>query len=181
MRTKPKIKFTYQDYLQLPEDKRYELIEGELYMVPSPGTYHQHISRNLGFILWPFIRERDLGVLFNAPLDVVLSEENVVQPDLLFVAKGRLSIITEQNVRGAPDLVIEVLSPATAERDLGIKTKLYAKYGVEEYWIVDPQKRTVEVLALGEEGYNSIGVYDEHSPLKSPLLEGLLVNLKEVF
>ncbi len=145
---KAAIKFTYQDYLLLPEDKRYELIEGELLTVPSPDVEHQELSRDLEHILWEFVKQNNLGSIFNAPLDVVLSEEDVVQPDILFVSKERAHIIKEKNIQGAPDLVIEILSPATSERERTLKRKLYAKYGVKEYWIVDPEEKSIEVMAL---------------------------------
>jgi len=155
--TKSKIRFTYEDYKSLPESetKRYELLGGELMMVPSPSTYHQRISRKLEFVLQAFVEERGLGEVFHAPLDVVLGEgdeREVVQPDIFFISKERREIIAEEEVRGAPDLVIEITSPATAERDRHYKKTLYARHGVMEYRIVDPEARTVEVFALGEKG-----------------------------
>ncbi|MGQ9631381.1 MAG: Uma2 family endonuclease [bacterium] len=110
------IKYTYEDYKNLPESEteRYELLEGELVMVPSPGEYHQCISGNLMFILQGFVRGRGLGVAYSAPLNVVLGEEEdrkVVQPDVIFVSRGRSHIISEDEVRGAPDLVVEIASP----------------------------------------------------------------------
>lgn len=168
------IKFTYQDYLLTPEDKRYELIEGELMMTPAPSWHHQTIAANLFRILDPIIKQNNLGKLAFAPVDVVLSHENVVQPDLLFVAKGRLEIITEKNVQGAPDLVIEILSPPTKERDLDMKRKIYAKYGVREYWLVDPQAKTVEVAVLKESGLETFQVFPCGTKVRSPLLTELL-------
>jgi Uma2 family endonuclease len=176
-----KIKFTYKDYLQLPEDKRYELIEGEFFMVPSPSYSHQTISANLFRILDSYVRTRELGEVRYAPLDVVLSEENVLQPDILFISKERLDIITERNIQGAPDLVIEILSPTTAERDKGLKQKLYAKFGVREYWLVDPDKKAIEVMSFGEGGFESSGIYGEGAKLKSPLLEDICINIAEIF
>ncbi len=178
---KTRIRFTYEDYLQLPEDKRYELMEGEFYMIPSPGWSHQTISKNLFRILDDYITSRKLGETRFAPLDVVLSEEDVVQPDILFISKERSFIITERNIQGAPDLVIEILSPGTRERDRGLKRKLYAKYGVEEYWIVDPEEQSIEVLKLSEAGFETAGVYKKGGILSSPLLEGLHLNLEEIF
>lgn len=176
-----KIKFTYEDYLQLPEDKRYEIIEGELYMVPSPNCSHQTISQKLFLALHDHITSRGLGTVFYAPLDVVPSEENVIQPDLIFISRERSYIITDKNICGMPDLVVEILSPGTAYRDKGIKRKLYAKYDVKEYWIVDPDQRMVEVLALEEGEFLSAGVYTEKTPLKSPILTELGVDLSKVF
>ena len=113
---KPRVKFTYEDYKSLPESetKRYELLGGELVEVPSPTEYHQRISMNLEFILQQFVRERDLGRVYHTPLDVVLGEgdeREVVQPDLFFISKERSRIIAEEEIRGAPDLVVEITSP----------------------------------------------------------------------
>ena len=177
-----KIKFTYKDYKSLPESetKRYELIEGELIMVPSPFTYHQRISRKLEFLLEDFVEKNKLGEIFYAPCDVHLGD-NVVQPDILFVSKEHFYVIAREEIKGAPDLVIEILSPATAERDRTIKRTLYARYGVREYWIVDPEKKTVEVLTLKKEGYETFGIYKMQDTLTSPLLSGLSINLTKVF
>ncbi|MCL0065651.1 Uma2 family endonuclease [Dehalococcoidia bacterium] len=176
-----RIKFTYGDYLQLPEDKRYELIEGEFFMVPSPSYQHQSISKELFRALDNYVRSRSLGEVIYAPLDVVLSEENVLQPDILFVSRERLDIITERNIQGAPDLVVEILSPATAQRDKELKQKLYARFGVREYWLADPSARPIEVLSLAEAGFESVGLYHEGTILVSPLLMGLSIEVRGIF
>lgn len=126
---KATIKFTYEDYKNLPESetKRYELIEGELCMVPSPTFEHQDIAANLGFALAKFVRDHKLGKVLHAPLGVVLDDENVVQPDIIFISKVRSRIIHKEAIRGAPDWVIEILSPSTGERDRTVKKKLYAR------------------------------------------------------
>ncbi len=175
------IKFTYRDYLQLPDDKRYELVEGELYLVPSPNLDHQRISRQLEMALWLYVSRRHLGEVFYAPCDVVLSEINVVQPDLLFVSAQRRSILTKANVQGAPDLVVEILSASTGQRDLGIKRSLYAKYGVSEYWIVDPEAKIIEVLAWTETGYRTETVTQKNGILNSPLFPSLNLALTDIF
>lgn len=176
-----KVKFTYQDYEQLPQDKRYELMEGEFYMVPSPAWSHQIVLKKLFRILDDYITSCKLGEICFAPLDVVLSGEDVVQPDILFISKERSHIITEKNIQGAPDLIIEILSPATAERDKGLKRKLYAKYGVKEYWIADPENKRVEVMTLGERGFETMQVYQAGGSLSSTLLKELSLNLEEIF
>lgn len=178
---KEKIKLTYNDYLTLQDEKRYELIEGELYMVPSPNFYHQIVSRNIEFQLWEFVKSRDLGVIVHIPIDVVLSPEDVLQPDILFISRDRKHIITEKNVSGAPDLVIEILSPSTLERDKLVKRGMYAKYGVKEYWIVDPVAKNIEVMSLGSEGYKLYGIFFIDDVLTSPLIEGFSLRLSEVF
>jgi Uma2 family endonuclease len=179
--SKTAVKFTYQDYLHLPEDRRYEIIEGELFMVPAPELYHQDISRNLEFILWEFVKKRELGKIYYAPTDVVLSPEDVVQPDILFIEKGRLGIVKEKNIQGAPDLIIEILSPSLRYRDRVHKKKLYQRHGVKEYWIVDPVKKQIEQMCLEESGYRTLGVYGLEDLLESPTLKGIKVKLKEVF
>ena len=183
---RPRVKFTYEDYKSLPESetKRYELLGGDLVLVPSPTEYHQRISRNLEFMLWRFVKEQDLGWVYDAPLDVVLGQgdtREVVQPDIFFISKEREKIIAEEEIRGAPDLVVEIISPGTAERDRGYKKTLYARHGVKEYWIVDPKGKTVEVYTLGEKGFELVRAYEAGEALKSPLLEGLEVDLNEVF
>ena len=179
---KSKIKFTYGDYKSLPESetKRYELLEGELIMVPSPSERHQSISRNLGFILYQFIRDKNLGTLYYAPFDVVLGED-VVQPDIIYISEERLSIIGEEEIHDAPDLIIEILSPATAERDRRYKRTLYARYGVKEYWIVDPDKQNIEVMTLGGTGFEPASIYRKREILTSSLFGGFRLNLRELF
>lgn len=177
-----KIKFTYKDYKSLPESetKRYELLEGELVMIPSPNTYHQRISGNLGFLLRDFVKKNKLGEIFDAPLDVHLGED-VVQPDILFVSQERSEIITEEEIHGAPDLVIEIFSPTTIERDRTYKETLYARHSVREYWMVDPEKKTVEVMTLGKAGFESFGTYGRKDTLRSPIFPALNIKLSQIF
>ena len=183
---KSSIKFTYADYKSLPESmsERYELLDGELIMVPAPTTTHQRVSRNLGHLLWAFIREHELGEIFYAPCDVVLGqgdERNVVQPDLLFVAKGRADIIVLEEIRGAPDLVVEILSPGTEEQDRSYKNTLYARSGVKEYWLVDPDAKSVELLCRGEKGLELHRTFKQTDTFTSKLIEGLAIELNQVF
>lgn len=175
------IKLTYRDYVLLPEDKRYELIEGEFYMVPSPQEPHQRVSSRFEYELVTFVEDHDLGYVYHAPFDVVLSMENVVQPDIIFVAKHRRGIITQANIQGSPDLLVEILSPSTSDRDLTLKRNLYGKYGVREYWIVDTEAETVEVSTLGRSGLETYHVFPKGNLLVSPLLPGLQINLDEIF
>ena len=140
------IKLTVRDYMSIPEgdDRRFELIDGELILAPSPVPQHQIIAGNLFEILIGFVRAHDLGRVIYSPMDVVLSEHDVFQPDILFVSRNRLHIIGNLNIQGAPDLVIEILSPSTENRDRGVKLNQYLRYGVREYWIIDPENRTCE-------------------------------------
>ncbi len=186
MATKAQIKFTYEDYKSLPyvERERFELLEGELIMAPSPNTEHQEIARELFRPLGEHIRSHNLGKIYFAPLDVVLGEpgnEQVVQPDILFVSQARRTIIRDDEIRGAPDLVVEIISLSTEEKDRVFKRRLYAKYGVQEYWITDPDSQTIEVLTLGKRGYERAGLYTKSETLKSPLLPGLHIPLDEIF
>jgi Uma2 family endonuclease len=176
-----KVRFTYNDYLLLPEDKRHEILEGELYVVAAPNTRHQRVSLNLKLALFQYVRHRNLGVILDAPYDVILSEENVVQPDIIFISKERAGIIGELNLQGAPDIVIEILSPGTRSKDLEVKRKIYAAFGVPEYWIVDPEAATAEVLVWSELGYVTAGVYGKSQKLFSPLLPDLNLLLSEAF
>ena len=175
-----KLKFTYRHYLLLPEGERRELIEGDFYVLPAPSFKHQTVAANLGMALRQHVRTNRLGVVVWAPTDVVLSQESVVQPDILFVSNERRGIITEANVSGAPDLVVEILSPSTAERDRELKLDLYARYGVREYWIVDPEAETVEVMELGAEGASNVRRYDGGS-VESALLPTLKIEVAEAF
>ena len=174
------IKFNYQDYLQLPEDKRYEIIDGELFMVPSPNEAHQRILLTLTTILLNYVKKNKLGYIYCAPFDVLFSEEDIVQPDIIFVSNENRKIITKDNIQGTPDLLIEILSPGTSKRDLGIKKKLYAKNGVREYWIVDPERETAEVLGLLGKEYEGKR-YNVHDCLSSNVMKDLGVEVKEIF
>ncbi len=176
------IKHTYADYCLTPDDERYELLGGELVMAPAPRLPHQMICMELGALLHMFVKTSGLGRVYPSPCDVVLSETDVVQPDLLFVANERAHILFDgDNVQGAPDLVVEILSPSTAERDRRFKRALYARYGVSEYWLVDPDARTVTVLLLGASDFEEVAHYGAGETLTSPTLPGFTVDLDDLF
>ncbi len=177
----PTVKFTYEDYLNTPEDKRYELIDGDLLMTPAPGELHQRVSILLGSKLFQFASENNLGRVYVAPFDVVLSDLDVVQPDLLFVSNQRSRIITPENVQGAPDLVVEILSPTTATRDTTFKRVLYSRHGVREYWIVDTEEETITVLLPGKRGLEVAEVCGAGERLTSAALRGFRLNIDDVF
>ncbi len=178
---KPKGKLTYEDYAKTPEGERWELIDGELFMAPSPKEAHQRSQMKLGAPMFFFAEEKDLGRVYFAPFDVVLSDTDTVQPDLLFVSKERLDIITADNVQGAPDLVVEIRSPSTARQDWTTKRELYARHGVKEYWLVDPEAATVAVLLLDGGELKVAGVYGIGDTLTSVTLEGFSIALADVF
>lgn len=172
----------YDDYLNLPEDgNRYEILEGVLYVTPSPTTKHQRISRNLGFALFDFVRKHELGEIFYAPLDVIFSHICIAQPDLIFVSREREDILTEKNIRGAPDLVVEILSPGTAERDRFLKAQLYARYGVGYYWVINPETKTMEEYRREGQIFELAGCYQGDIKITPVLFPGLNLDLGEVW
>lgn len=147
-------KLTYEDYVKIPEDGcRHEIINGVHVMNPSPSTQHQHVSKRLQYQLYTKIELSGLGVLFNAPMDVQLSDHDIVQPDLIIVLNDRVKKITPTKVKVAPHLVVEILSPSTSGNDRTIKKDLYERAGVDEYWIVDPFEQQVEQWVLREGRY----------------------------
>jgi Uma2 family endonuclease len=174
------IKFNYQDYLQLPEDKRYEIIEGDLFMVPSPNERHQHILSNILYVLFDYVRKNKLGAVYCAPFDVLFSEEDIVQPDIIFVSNKNKKIITKDNIKGAPDLLVEILSPSTSKRDIGIKKKLYARHSVREYWVVDPEGEMVDLFNLKGREFESKR-YGVQEFLSSSVIKDLTIEVKKIF
>jgi Uma2 family endonuclease len=179
--TRPRIKFTVDDYMSTPEGTRYQLLDGEMILAPSPITRHQRTLFRLAQAISEFVVAHDLGEVFVAPYDVVFSRHDVAQPDVLFISNERSSIITDANIQGAPDLVVEVLSPGTARYDQGYKRTLYGRFGVREYWLVDPEADTVEVLTTSDRGLVSHAIYQHSDTLTSPLLKGLALSLEQIF
>jgi Uma2 family endonuclease len=180
-----RLQWTYADYVLLPDDgKRHEIIEGEHFTTPAPFLRHQRVCLNIAGSLRAHALRSRAGEVFIAPTDVVLSDEDVVQPDVLFIAAARSSIITEKNISGAPDLVVEVLSESTRKTDMAVKRKLYEARGVREYWIVDPELETVLVYRAGEgESYSRAAELSLESggAVETPLLPGFLLPLAEIF
>lgn len=173
--------WTYTDYRELPADgKCYQIVKGVLYMVPSPNFYHQKISRNIEFALWNYVEKKNLGEVIYAPMDVILTETDVVQPDILFVAKERLEIIQERGILGAPDLVIEILSPSTEKIDRELKKNLYERHGVYELLIVDPREKNIHQFVLEQGKYRDLGVFTlkDELPLKSLAVS---LNIEKIF
>lgn len=174
--------WTYEDYLHLPCDgKTYQIIGGELTMAPAPSLSHQGISRNLEFIIWNFVKEHDLGEVFDAPVDVILGPVNVTQPDIVYISRPRLSIARENGIFGPPDWIIEIISPSSPEVDTRLKYQLYQRFGVREYWIVDPDEKKVEVYLLEGGGYRLKGVFLKEDTIEVGVIKDLKVDLKEVF
>lgn len=177
-----RIVLTYEDYCALPDDgRRYEILEGELYVTPSPSRAHQRFALNLLVVLPAYVKARNAGEVFIAPFDVILEKTSVVVPDLLFVSRERLGIVTDRGVEGAPDLVVEVLSPGTARRDRVEKAQLYARHGVAQYWLADPDARTLEVFELAGGTYHQAHSLAGDSPFAPSLFPGLTISLADLW
>ncbi|MGH2459751.1 MAG: Uma2 family endonuclease [Chloroflexota bacterium] len=173
---------TYDDLVDLPNDRnRHELFDGEFQVTAAPNTSHQTAVFNLGLILGNHVRRHRLGRMFAAPCDVLLSETTVVEPDLLFVSNARQAIVQPGYVRGVSDLVIEVLSPSTAQVDRGIKRQIYARFGVPSYWRLDPNRQ--EFLAETLEGgvYRRATIGRESQVVTAPPFLDLEIDLAEVW
>ncbi|MGQ9533533.1 MAG: Uma2 family endonuclease [Desulfotomaculales bacterium] len=174
-------KLTYADYLKIDDGHRYELLEGELVLTPSPGFSHQYVAANIGALLRSHVEKNQLGLVLYAPFDVVPAEDVVLQPDVLFLSRERFPLLTEDCLKGMPDLVVEVLSPTSGRRDRLQKSRLYLRHGVREYWVVDPTAETVEVFRATENGWLLAGVYGPEDTLVSPLLPDFAPPVAEIF
>lgn len=175
---------TYDAYLAMPEMKqRYSILDGELVMAAAPNPSHQTIVQELLLKLTPFVRERQLGRVFVAPLDVVMRREplRTRQPDVMFIGQERRSIIGPQVIEGAPDLVIEVLSPTNTRQELQGKLDDYRTIGVREAWVVSPEARTVEVLQLTPGAMQRLGLYGLGDLLASQVLPDLRLTVDDIF
>jgi Uma2 family endonuclease len=175
-------RLTYEQFRELPGDgKRYELIGGYVHFLPTPSTRHQTILRNLSHSLGSHLRQDRSGEFFFAPLDIVLGEDTALQPDLIFVSNARAGIIQENWIAGAPDLVVEVLSPSTAAYDRATKLPIYADAGVAEVWVIDSQAKTVEVLKLQGKKYLVKTTLAGDKVLTSNLFAGWQLSLNDLF
>jgi Uma2 family endonuclease len=172
--------FTYEDLQKMPDDgRRYELIGGEIVVSPSPSRAHQQLVLRLVIQLQAFVEAHRLGEVILAPFDVRFSPHDVVEPDVLFVSRERLAILGNTYVDGAPDLVIEILSPSTRGRDEGEKLSLYAASGVREYWLVDPANKSFRALAIDADRYRLIP--PAGSVVGSRVLPGLEIDAEALF
>jgi Uma2 family endonuclease len=157
-----------------PDDgNRYEVIDGALYVTPPPNWGHQYGLGRLFLVVAAHVYERGLGKVVTAPVGVVLDADNGVEPDLVYVSNERLHLISERGVEGAPDLVVEVLSPSTRSKDRGVKLRRYAAAGVPHYWMLDPRTRTLEARRLGTGGYELVGTYSPGAVFRPELFPGL--------
>ena len=176
---KPSRRWTYEAYSRLEDDQRYEIIQGELLMAPAPDTWHQDWLNSLNLVITPFVRRNRLGRVFISPIDVVLDEENIVQPDIVFVAADGERIIQRRAIFGVPDLLVELVSPSSVRRDRYEKRELYARFGVREYWIGDPANRSLEILTLQDGQYALHCAAEEKGRVNSLVVPGLEFDLAE--
>ncbi len=174
-------RWTYEEYLKLEDDKRYEIIRGELLEMPAPTTTHQRLVGKLFRWMSDFVESKSLGEVFVSPVDVVLSEENVLQPDLVYISKKNSNIIKERGIFGAPDLVLEVISPSTLKRDTEDKKSLYREFGVKELWLVFPGEIAVEVFSLKSDRFEVCSFGYEKGSVRSCLLKNFEVDLEKLF
>lgn len=173
---------TRHDHQSLPDGgPRYELIQGQLVMAPAPNRKHQQISRNLEFLLLRFFSEHPIGELYHAPFNVYFSNIDVLQPDILFVSNQRQHILTEQGAEGAPDLVVEILSPRSAINDRNVKRDIYARFGVTEYWIIDPEAETLAVYEFLSDPNQPARTLQRGQPLTSSILRGFQSEMDAIF
>ena len=173
---------TKEDYRMLPDSgPRYQLVEGELYMSPAPNRYHQVISRNIEFMLLKYLEQHPGGELYHAPFDVYLTEHNVFQPDIVFVAKSNYDVLTDAGVEGIPNFVVEILSPSNAYLDKKAKLRVYAREGVKELWIVDPEARLLHVYDLPKNADSPGATYGQGDSFSSEHFPGLKISCAEIF
>ena len=181
----PGVKLTYEDYLQFPEDgKRHELIDGEHYVTPTPNLKHQAISVNLAGLIWSYLQQHPIGRVYTAPLDVIFSDFDVVEPDVLYISHERkANLQPSQWVKGAPDLVVEIGSPSTRKRDETTKRRLYERFGVSEYWVIDPELDAIKVFRHVDDRYQRTAelTLEAGDTLTTPLLPDLLLPLSKIF
>lgn len=176
------VAITASEYSHMPEGPPYyQLVEGGLEMSPAPVPYHQRILINLTHLFETYLERRPIGVLYIAPFDVFLNDVNVFQPDLAFISKANASILTDKGAEGAPDLVVEILSPKTAHLDRGPKRKIYARTGVKEFWIIDPERKQIHIYHLRQDAETPVAIREEKDIFQSPLLPGLRVRCARVF
>jgi Uma2 family endonuclease len=173
-------RWTYEEYARLDDEQRYEIIDGELLMAPGPDMWHQEWLGELYQRIAAYVRSHKLGKVYLAPFDVVLDSQNVVQPDLVFIANANLSILKVRGVFGVPDLLIELVSPSSVRRDRYVKKGLYARFGVKEYWIAEPGNKSLEVWKLQDQQFELHCIVEEKGKVRSLVLPGFEFDLSEI-
>jgi Uma2 family endonuclease len=173
---------TYDEYRLLPDDgKRYELMEGDLFVSPAPSPRHQTVSRRLQFALMQALELPGRAQVFNAPIDVILEPTTVVQPDLVIVRADQKHIITGRGIEGVPDVVVEILSPGSLDRDAHLKLRVYERFAIPEYWIVDPDHGFVEAFRHQDGGYRQRARPNRAGTLTCPDFPEVAIALADVF
>ena len=167
--------------MELEEGYFYELLNGHIVKKQAPSPPHQKVVANLNWFINNFIRERDLGDCYTSPIDVFFDKHNNAQPDILFIKKDRLFIVTKDGIQGQPDLIVEVLSPSSYRNDRIVKTKVYCEFGVAEYWIVDPNNKAVEVYSLENNVYVMTSIAVETGEIVSKVLSDFKVDIEKIF
>jgi Uma2 family endonuclease len=179
----PRAVLTWEHYLELPNDgKRYEIIDGELYVSPAPSTKHQRVATNLTTFVNFHVLTRRLGEVFTAPYDVRLAWSDIVQPDLVFVSRQRAHVVTAARIDGAPDLAVEIISPSSIKTDQETKRNLYAKYGVKYYWIIEPLEQWIRAYELGADGlYELVAEAHGSEAFSAPPFIDLQISLRDLW
>lgn len=176
------IRLTYTDYCALPDDgRRYEILDGDLYMSPAPIPVHQRILLNLVSDLRTHVRASKLGEVFISPIDVLLGDHDIVQPDIVFVARDQSTIVAAKNIKGSPDLLVEILSPSNTERDIRDKRNIYSRSGVDWYWIVNPEDGTVLELQRVDAAYAEISRPARRMQFTPKLFPGLSIDMNSLW
>ena len=174
--------YTYREYALLPDDgKRYEIVDGDLYVSPAPTPFHQTVSRRLQFQLMSQLEITGRAYVFNAPIDLILDDETVVQPDLVVVSMEQRDVISKRGIEGAASVVVEILSPSTSSNDRVLKRLAYARHRIPEYWIVDPTAGQVEAYRLEADGYVLRERLERTDTLTSQVFEDVSISLEPVF
>lgn len=173
---------TYKDYEALPSDgRRYEIHEGELSVTPAPSPQHQRVSGNLYEILRAHVKSHGIGEIFYAPIDCILGDTTVVQPDMVYLDTARHSVISARGIEGPPTLAVEILSPTTTSVDCSTKRQLYARYGIPYYWIIDPAGRTIEAYTLSAAAYQLTQQATGPEPISLPPFSDLSFSLASLW
>ncbi len=173
---------TVADYRAMPEGPPYyQLIDGELIMSPSPNRYHQEIAGNVFAMLRAHVRKNTLGFVYFAPIDVYLSDVDVVQPDVLFVSNANRHLLADDGIHGGPDLVVEIISPSNGQLEKRRKRPLYARHGVKEEWLIDPHLEQIHRYDFTSDVAKPVRIVDSDESFETPLLPGLLVSAADIF
>lgn len=172
--------WTYRDYYALNDDKRYEVIEGELIMTPAPSFKHQDVSAKLGNLIFNHVNGKKLGKVVFSPIDVVLSDDIALQPDIVYISNKNTGIIKDAGVFGPPDMVIEVISPTSIYKDMHVKKSIYEKAGIKEYWLVFPDEKVIEIFSIEKGRYELAASTEKTGKIKSNLLE-IELDIKDAF